>query len=249
MSLNKKTKSDLAKMLLEEFHEHAHTKWTKAEIACRIRELQEAQGQNPFAKGKNRTPLREQVVQLNRHKKNKAMLTEYVTAEMGLMLNGNETVEQIEHRAIKEIYKIAPASPEDPVGFGRHASLSYAEVRKEHPGYATWVKKMAAETDDVDPRLRRYATWLGNTTSESPPEVLKLVGSQLREPTPEPPTTSSTKASSSTGYPSEETNVPTQLLQQLVMTVKNLQEEMQEMKMKEPEKPRKQAKESDAGKS
>ncbi|CAE7230835.1 unnamed protein product [Symbiodinium microadriaticum] len=61
-----------------------------------ISELQEAQGIDPFAKTKTRTPLREQVTQLNRHKKTKAMLTEYVGTELDLMLNGNETMEQIE---------------------------------------------------------------------------------------------------------------------------------------------------------
>ena len=71
------------------------------------------------------------------------------------------------------------------------------------------------------------------------------------EPTPEPKiektsASSAGEPSSSRGYPSsgEQTQMQTQLLKQLVATVKDLQEEMQEMKMKEPEKPRKQAKES-----
>ena len=225
---------------------------TKAEVATRIRELQEAQGIDPFAKGKQRTPLREQVVQLNRHKKNKAMLVAYVTDELGLMLNGNETMEQIEHRAIKEIYKTAQPAAQDPVGFGRHASLSYAELRREQPGYVTWVKKTAAETNEVDPRLRRLANWLVEQETEAKTtEVLKLTGSHLREPTPEPDIVTQASSSSRTtktkdGYPEEQgqAQLQTQLLQQLVATVKDLQDEMQEMKTKEPEKYRKQARET-----
>ena len=250
MALNKKTKPELVKMLYETFGEHAYAKWTKAEVATRIRELQEAQGIDPFAKGKQRTPLREQVVQLNRHKKNKAMLVAYVTDELGLMLNGNE--KQIEHRAIKEICKTAQPAAQDPVGFGCHASLSYAELRREQPGYVTWVKKTAAETNEVDPRLRRLANWLVEQETEAKTtEVLKLTGSHLREPTPEPDTATQASSSSMTtktkdGYPEEKGQA--QLLQQLVATVKDLQDEMQEMKTKEPEKYRKQARETGPGK-
>ena len=183
MALNKKTKAELPKMLLENFGEHAYARWTKAEIVTRIRELQEAQGIDPWAKGKTRTPLREQVTQLNRHKKTKAMLTEYVGNELGMMLNGNETMEQIEYRAIREIYRRANPSGEDPVGFGRHASLSYAEILREQPGYVAWVKKTAIESNEADPRLLRLAAWLENQkkpeTKEK--EVLKLVGANLRE--------------------------------------------------------------------
>ena len=256
MALNKKTKPELVKMLYETFGEHAYAKWTKAEVATRIRELQEAQGIDPFAKGRQRTPLREQVAQLNRHKKNKAMLVAYVTDELGLMLNGNETMEQIEHRAIKEIYKTAQPAAQVPVGFGRHASLSYAELRREQPGYVTWVKKTAAETNEVDPRLRRLANWLVEQETEAKTtEVLKLTGSHLREPTPEPDIATQASSSSRTtktkdGYPEEQgqAQLQTQLLQQLVATVKDLQDEMQEMKTKEPEKYRKQARETGQGK-
>ena len=157
MSLNKKTKAELTTLLFETFGEHAAARWTKGEISTRIRELQEARGDNIWTKGKQRTPLREQVVQLNRNKKNKSMLVSYATNELGLMLNGNETMDQIEYRAIREIYQKAPPAAEDPVGFGRHASLSYRELQQNHPGYADWVKKTAKEGNDADHRLKRLA--------------------------------------------------------------------------------------------
>ena len=81
-------------------------------------------------------------------------------------------------------------------------------------------------------------------------EVLKISGSKLREPTPEvgegsQDAASSTSTRTSRGYPktTDVGQIQTQLLQQLVATVKDLQEEVLEMKTKEPEKPRKQAKE------
>ena len=144
MSLSKKTKPELTKMLWEEFQEHAYARWTKAEILTRIHELQEARGIDPWTRqGKQKTPLREQIAQLNKNKKNKAALVGYATSEIGIMLNGNETMEQIEYRAIKEIYRATPATKDDPVGFGRHAQLTYGELRNQQASYAQWVKKRA----------------------------------------------------------------------------------------------------------
>ena len=88
----------------------------RPEIATRIHELQEAQGLDPWAKGKTRTPLREQVTQLNRNKKTKAMLTAYVSNELGMMLSGNETMAQMEYKAIPGDLPPGPAIGGGPSG-------------------------------------------------------------------------------------------------------------------------------------
>jgi pyruvate/2-oxoglutarate dehydrogenase complex dihydrolipoamide acyltransferase (E2) component len=43
------------------------------------------------------------------------------------------------------------------MGFGKHANLTYEEVKQRHPGYCTWAKKQQAPTG----RLRNFMEYLG----------------------------------------------------------------------------------------
>ena len=91
----------------------------------------------------------------------------------------------LKRAAISKIYQISECHPMDPVGFGKHSSLTYQEVAQQHPGYCDWVTKTAMEGDSCL-LLQRLATWLEQRTVANPVKVVSP-GPRTRRSQPRPP--------------------------------------------------------------
>ena len=90
---------------IETFGEIPAESWNVAELKHRLHELMEDQNEEwAMAKGTRKaTPLQVQISQLNKNKGRKAQLVDYVTKVLGLEVNPNETMNQIEGKALRKL--------------------------------------------------------------------------------------------------------------------------------------------------
>ena len=131
------TKQNLRKMIEQE-GETAPRQWTRVELLQRVEEIT---GNDPTReKGKKKEEESEQ----------------FCADRLGMQVNYNLTIAQLQKDAMAVIASKTPPEPSDLVGFGRHASLSYARLQSDHPEYCRWVKETARE-GQCNPRLRRLA--------------------------------------------------------------------------------------------
>ena len=114
---------------IESFGEIPAESWNMAELRHRLKELTDEQDEEwAYPKGQSRsTPLQQQITQLNKSKTRKANLVEYVNKVLGLEVGSNETMSQIEGRALDHLYASVESTGKDIVGFGRHANLTYSD--------------------------------------------------------------------------------------------------------------------------
>ena len=236
--------------------------WTVTEIECRLQELRKEKGIPEMAQRKNKTPLRQMMVDLNTAGRKKENLIKHMQEVLHVPLTGTETIKVMMAKGVQAVYDQAEASPQDPVGFGKHSSLSYEEVYQKHVTYCTWVTTTAGEDNDCCPRLVRLANWLEGrqlldqslrnqglatharaAASSEPPQGYK--------PTTSGPMTGILDTSSiSEGKKPESDPETKELLQMLAHSVITLKEEVQDLKMERPRKEAKaksQAAPSDAG--
>ena len=170
------TKGAIEKMNKGMLQEHLHKlgeecppQWSKAEIKARIYEIMDDLGEE-IPSGRTRPPLATMMTEMNKAARKKADLIQYAEDKLGLMISPNMTVRTIQNHAIRKIYDLSPATGMDPVGFGRHASLTYEEIMQEWPDYCHWLLQTARENGkESDYRLQRLAGWLRN---QSPKEKL-----------------------------------------------------------------------------
>ncbi|CAE7633802.1 RE1, partial [Symbiodinium sp. CCMP2456] len=221
--------------------------WNNSQLRHRLQELmteQEEEWANPARRSKD-TPLQQQIKQLNRNKRKKADLQEYVAKVLGLTVSENETMMQLETKALDHLYANVESCGRDAVGFGRHASLTYAELVQQYPRYTEWVKATHKETDETNPRLKRLAAWLLRATDvseavqcppwalQSPPWEkdpqrlrLKIKGGYLVEPEAETPQTASTSSAGAPPYPAQQMELMTTMME----TMKGMQEDIKELR-------------------
>ncbi|CAK9018632.1 unnamed protein product [Durusdinium trenchii] len=221
---------------LEEFGETPPAKWTVTELRSRLLQLHEEHGIN-LSKNK-RTELREMVIQLNKASARKSTVAQHC-ADLGIAQSGNETKAQLQKAAMIRIYKTSKPDAYDPVGFGKGASLTYAEI-KEDKQYCTWVKTTWQEDPNACcPQLARLAQWLLNQdvkmTKDSEPTRTKT-GYRTQEPEPkvvslkqEPKGTPARSSAASSASVSSSTQA-LELIQHLAETMKELKEEIVEVK-------------------
>lgn len=219
--------------------------WTNAELQIRLEELRNQHGLPPLGKAKERTPLREIMIRLNKASVKKDLLIQFVRDEMRVPITGNELMNELKKKGILAAYNLAETSEEDPVGFGEHASLTYREIQQTQPRYCEWVMKTFQE-GSVDPRLARLAKWLQKVPdAKMQPDVtpypitleeLKEEG-YLRKTKAEAKPKSMAAPSRSSGRSSSSSQI--QVLEHLVETVKELAEEVKSLKTPEKERPRK----------
>ncbi|CAE7627786.1 unnamed protein product [Symbiodinium sp. CCMP2456] len=238
--MDKMSKTHL-RAAISTFGEIPAESWNVAELRHRLRELmdeQETQWALPPG-SKRATPLQQQIKQLNKNNKKKADLVEYMEKVLNLPVSANETMAQMEKRAMDHLYNTVQSTSLDVVGFGRHASLTYADLVRDYPQYVAWVKQTHRETDETNIRLKRLATWLLRATDVSDPVirtppnnnrmVLKVKGGYVTEPEPEVPQTSATASAGQTPFPSSQT-AQTDVLQTMMETMRQMQTELKEMK-------------------
>ena len=248
--MDKMTKPQLRKAI-QEFGEIPAESWNVAELRHRLRELCDEQEEEwAFAKGSRKdTPLQQQITQLNKNKHRKSELIEYVTRVLGLTVTSNETMHQIESKALNHLYMSVESTAKDVVGFGRHASLTYGELYEGYPQYTAWVVQTFKDTDDTNPKLKRLAKWLTRATDVTTPVVpaakpkltLKVKGGYVTEPEPEIPQFAKATSSSGTPYVPEHMA----LLQSMAESMEQMKHELkilQDQSQGNEERPRKKEK-------
>ncbi|CAE7660472.1 RE1, partial [Symbiodinium sp. CCMP2456] len=237
---------------IQTFGEIPAESWNNSQLRHRLQELMDEQDEEwASTPGRRKdTPLQQQIKQLNRNKRKKADLQEYVSKVLGLPVSENETMWQLETKALDHLYFNVESCSRDVVGFGRHSNLTYGELVQQFPRYVDWVKTTHKETEETNPRLKRLAEWLLRATEVSEPIQrplttrdpqrlrLKIKGGYVVEPEYEPPQTTMAASSTGTPYPAEQT----ELMATMMETMKGMQEELKELRQMGPvtdERPRK----------
>ncbi|OLP88369.1 hypothetical protein AK812_SmicGene30299 [Symbiodinium microadriaticum] len=226
--------------------------WNNSQLKHRLQELmndQEEEWANPASRNRD-TALQQQIKQLNRNKRKKSDLQEYVSKVLGLPVSENETMWQLEVKALDYLYANVESCARDVVGFGRHASLTYGELVQQYPRYAEWVTTTHQETEETNPRLKRLAGWLLRASDVSEPVgkprmkqdpqrlTLKIKGGYVTEPENETPTSTAAASSVAAPYPAGQM----ELMATMMETMKGMQEELKELRQMGPnmdERPRK----------
>ena len=208
-----KTKKDYVAEMMQ-LGEVPPEKWNITEIKVRIAELREEKG---LTGKKNQTELQAWMVALNKASRRKTDLQKFNHEKLQLPVDENATVMQLQKSAMEKIYQVSPADSTDPVGFGKHSTLSYGEVQIHHPEYGQWVIQTSKE-GQCNPRLQRLATWL-----------MEQKGKPL--PTPVPVAVKEPKIEAT---PSEASQASTAalmgIMQQVVTQVNDLKEEIDELR-------------------
>lgn len=215
---------------MERLGETPPKRWTRVEMGQRLDEMYEEQPHmKPKVVKKNKTDLRLQVVALNQNSRKKSQLQEWCRTHLRMPVSGNETIAQLQKAAMLRIYEETTPAPEDPVGFGKAASLTYQEI-SEDTNYCAWVKQTAAEGDGCV-QLKRLARWLNQTEDEKMPPV--AASRHKMEPVPSP--------SKKSGSQTEEEMTPemTMMIKQLVEAVHELKDEVDELRSERPRRTKK----------
>ena len=128
-------------------------------------ELNENKTKNRVINEDDAVTLSEWVKVINRKKQRKAHLVALCTDHMGLKLSGHENICHLEKMAMTLAMENTETHGEDYVGFGRHASDTYAEVTTDS-SYCTWI-------------LRTFAEELGGHAAEATGQVVEEEPAQV----------------------------------------------------------------------
>ena len=231
---------------LAELDEAVPQGWNRSQIMHRLEEVSRRQGVPLPSSKKEKTPLKTKVTELNKAARNKATLVKLLQEEYMMEINPLHTIRQLVSAALDHIYEHTAVSKDDLVGFGRHHDLTYQATRDSFPQYCKWVTSTSREEKEVCTALRRFAMWLEQ--EESHPITEDHLG-KIKKPTQEPPEEVPVKPVMTKGSPSRRsvaassagshTTVKTELLAELLETVKDLKEEVATLKGPPEELPRK----------
>ncbi|CAE6958729.1 GIP [Symbiodinium sp. CCMP2592] len=211
------------RLALAQLGELPPSAWTKVELRLRLEQVTgEDMTQKIKKKPAERSPYEILVAQLNASSKNKRNLIRFCENDLQMNNLDQWSIPRIQHEAMKKIYQHAEAHPSDLVGFGRHASLTYRQIREEQEGYCQWlVNESKKGPDECDPRLMRLAAWLKQEgdiemkTTTSKIDVLKLKAA--------------TKAASK-GAASSSSEGDHSLIRDMYETIESLKEEVAALK-------------------
>ena len=226
---------------LKDLGETPPKEWTVLELHGRLSELRQEKGLPELETKKSRTPLRQMMVDLNKAQRLKADLVKYVSGTLRVPLTGNETVKALMQKGMEAVYQQAPASPQDPIGFGKHASMTYEELWQTQPSYAQWVMDTSWENEGSCPRLHRLANWLEERKKmidiATPRKAAASSGKVPIEKTKPKGMIEPSKTSSGYVEPSQSSDPETmKILQTLASTVVELKEDMAVLKGEPPRK-------------
>ena len=251
-SVQKMNKSEL-QAAIRSWGEIPAASWNMAELRHRLRELMDLDEEEQFSGVKKLSPLQQQIVTLNKQKRRKADLVRYLEDVLRLPVNHNETMYQMEVKAMDYLYKNVESTGRDVVGFGRHAAMTYTDLLQTYPQYTEWVVKTYEEAEDSCPRLQRLAKWLTRATDVTSPVVvapaakglkLKLKGGgYATEPEHEMPQRNKYGSSSSTTKAESEQMA---MMKKMMATMKEMKDEIDEIRetnATQAERPRKKEKE------
>ena len=248
MSLETLKKHEL-QQLMRDHGEDPPDRWTKVELRQRLVELEPELGVKGRS-GDRDTELRGMIRHINQARSKKINLIQLCEAELQLVLSGNETVAQLERRAVEQAHRLSAVDGRDYVGFGKHAGLQYQDINRYHESYRTWVLQTDAESPGADYRLRRLARWLRENPiqPDNDGEISQVLKAKAKA-TPRrangyqkktmdlpmsvvehPPPTSSSAA------PSAGMEQMAQVITQLASAVQSLQHDLNDMKEERPRK-------------
>ncbi|CAE7897668.1 unnamed protein product, partial [Symbiodinium necroappetens] len=230
------TKDEMLRMLVE-IGEHLPDNWTKAQVQHRLEGAYQARGIDVNAAfKKQKTPLRTKIIQLNTASRKKAELIKLLQEEYMMDVNPLQTVKQLQAKGLDYIYEHTACHPDDQVCFGRHAQMTYHELRSSYPQYCDWVMKTSREEKDCSIHLRRLAMWLEQEKMQPIQVDMNSMTGGLKEPPPEEPRSSTelasrpkakaspkksgykTKGEASASAAASETSIKTEVLQDLVQS-------------------------------
>ena len=248
------TKEEMIKMLAE-VGEHVPDNWTKPQIRHRLEGVYQARGLDVDAAfKKQKTPLRSKIIQLNTASRKKAELVKLLQEEFMMEVNPHQTVKQLQAKGLDYIYENTACSPEDQVSFGRHAQMTYAELRSSYPQYCDWVMKTSREEKECSIHLRRLAMWLEQEKMQPIQVDMGTIAGGLKEPPPEEPRASTaatlppkakaspkksgykTRVEAAASSAASDVSIKTEVLQDLVHSVAALREEVATLKEERPRK-------------
>ena len=204
----------------------------------RIAEIAEA---NPSlaATTTAKTDMQTWMSKLNKASRKKSELRTFCETDLGLMVGDCDTIAVMQKKATSKILEISEPQGCEPMGFGKHSQRTYSETYHYDRDYCEWVKTTHKE-GDCCPRLARFARWLYTLedTKVTPPLIHvprpKARGTKVQAKTvtasPENPTTSSSSSQNA------EPDARDQLLLQMAATIKDLQEEMSQIRAERPRK-------------
>lgn len=220
---------------LEKYGETVPPKWSMAEMKNRVAQLHEEHGVVP--PHKQRTELREMVIQLNKASQKKTMLQKHCHS-LGVPVNGNETMATLQRAAMVKIYETSTPNASDPVGFGKAAALSYMEIQEDQQ-YCQWVLK-TWEEGSTCPQLARLARWLDGekkgTNVKTEPGISVKMETHHSEPTPVKTKPEPTAPKGTASLASASSSHVTEVLVNLVEAMQDLKEEISELKNERPRK-------------
>lgn len=234
---------------LASFGEVPPKSWGMTELKNRLLELEEEHGV-VRAKGRVTTDLQAWTVKLNKAATKKAHLQAFCQEELGLTLTMNETIDQLKRFAMEKIYYLSKASPQDGVGFGAHASLTYEEIAMSQKDYCAWVVKTAKE-GGCNYRLSRLARWLEHVEKEGITMANEIPSKGYTKPVlPKPkaaagslmgatPGAHSPKGSAQSATSSEAMKMMEEtqkMMQQMMGAMAHIKEEVDQLKEEKPHK-------------
>ncbi|CAE7688746.1 RE1 [Symbiodinium sp. CCMP2592] len=226
---------------LRSLGETAPEGWTRMEIRQRITEIAEA---NPSlaATPSSKTDLEAMMVKLNRVSRKKSELQKFCLDELRIKYNDNDTIAQLQKKATAVILDITEPQAGDFLGFGKYSDKTYSEVYHLDSQYCQWVSTTARE-GDCCARLARFDKWLLKTRQADAPAVPLVNRPKAKSgknvpkiSTPEDiggyTSVATTSAQGSTPLAADPRDA---LMLQMADTLKNLQEEVSQMREDEPD--------------
>ena len=187
---------------------------------------------------------------MNQASRRKGDLQAFAQSELGLTINHNETVVQLQKACLTKIYMITEPSSEDPVAFGAHSNLNYGQVLQQEPQYCSWVATTAQE-GQCDYRLARLARWLEMEkqpeTNKPPnkkeeikvtPNIEKVKSGYKTATKTEIQTLPASSAASEVSATSSQLEATQQMMAQMANLLKDLKEDVDAIKESRPHEER-----------
>lgn len=209
---------------LKELGEEPPTQCKVIDLQVRLVAKEEEMGISAL-RTKETTELKTWTTRLNQALRKKSNAQEFIRTELNLTLTGNETLMDLQRKGLNKIYQMTTPSGQDPVGFGEHSDLTYAELKVTQPRYCAWVIKTMQENPEHGLRLGRLGKWL-----KMDPEKMKTSTQPIymTQPKKEKESASSVKIEVATGSH--------ELMTKMAAQVQALAEEVHELRQERPQK-------------
>ena len=232
-SISSLSKSQLI-TAVENLGEKPPSCWGKTELQTRLAELETEHGIVRTSK-KEQTNLQMWTARLNEAAKKKDTLRTFIREVLKIHVDYDLNKERMLHYAMDRIYEISSPDLRDPVGFGTHAGLTYAEVRDQQKEYCQWVLRTANQEAHCT-KLGRLAKWLKNPETKMENEFPVPPSTKAKDAKTGPTTTSVSSQDSVTQIAQGQQQLQQQLTSMMTL-MSTLVEDVEDLKGELPHKP------------